>query len=104
METLIDFKTFMSSPPSWGHRSRRAVFEAACKYLDLSPTNVKNMNDIVLHSVLHSNSVQLSGSILEKVKRDPAIVREQDKLLAEIFHDINLKKEKLKDRIFFLHN
>ena len=93
MEALIDFKTFRGSPPSWGHRSRRALFEAACKYLGISPTNVENIYGVGFHSVLHSSSLQLLGEILDKVKRDPAIISQQNNILTTIKHNPSFKKD-----------
>lgn len=101
METLIDFKTLKGNPPSWGHRSRRAVFEAACKYLGISPTNVENIYGVGFHSVLHSSSLQLSGEILDKVKRDPAIVSQQEKIISEIKRDSRYKNVVFNETVNF---
>ena len=84
-------------PPGWGHKYRRALFRAACKYLGMDKYEVDNILEIGVHSLLQSSSIRLEGSILGKVKNAPAILRKQHELIAEIKKQSDYKIVKIDD-------
>ena len=79
-----DFRSYYGTDPGWGTGARRAVFRAACRYLGINPTQAEGIVGVGFHSILQSDSVELTGNILEEVKRDPALLKEQERIVAEI--------------------
>ncbi len=71
---MNEFKNFYGKGPEWGHKDRRLIFNAACKYLGINPTQVDNIYGVGFHSIMQSNSIQLTGGMLEKVRKDQAII------------------------------
>ncbi|MGB0880042.1 MAG: hypothetical protein ACPGTO_05705 [Polaribacter sp.] len=100
-EEWTDFDRMNLEPPGWGHKYRRALFIAGCKYLGMDKTKVENLLEIGIHSLLQSSSIQLDGNILEKVKMDPAILSEQERLIKEITNSTKYKKEDINDEYYF---
>ena len=86
-----DFRNYKGTDPGWGHKPRRALFWAACKYLGINPNYAESIFGVGFHSILQSNAVHLSGNILEDVKRDPAILQNQQTTLKEIKSDTRYK-------------
>ncbi len=68
----------------WGHNIRREVFYAACKYLGQNPAKIENIYGAAFFSVLQSDTAQLTGEGLEKVKNDPAMIDLQNSIVVKI--------------------
>ena len=77
----------------WGHKIRREVFHAACKYLGQNPTSIENIYGAGFHSVLQSQTVQLTGQGLDKVKNDSAVINMQNSIVREVKSDPRYMKE-----------
>lgn len=88
---MINFQDYNGS--GWGHKTRREIFYAACKYLGQSPTKIESIYGAGLNSLLQSNSVILSGKGLEKVKNDPAVQRLQDRIVKDVKNNPDYKNE-----------
>ena len=86
------FNSYAGTAPGWGTAARRAMFRAACKYLDMNPDRVENIFMVGVHSMLQSDAICLSGNSLDKVKNDPALIREQNSLINDIKNSSNYKK------------
>lgn len=39
----ISFNSYAETDPGWGTAARRAMYRAACKYLDMDPERVENI-------------------------------------------------------------
>jgi len=76
----------------WGHKIRRDVFHAACKYLGQNPMKIENIYGAAMFSVLHGSRAELTGVGLEKVKRDPEIIQLQNSIIDTIKKNPNYKK------------
>ncbi len=92
------FNSYAGTDPGWGTAARRAMFRAACKYLDMDPDRVENIFMVGVHSMLQSDAICLSGNGLDKVKHDPALIREQEKTISEIKNDPDYKSKELVER------
>lgn len=92
-----DFRSYRGTDPGWGHKPRRVIFWAACKYLGINPNRAESIFGVGFHSIFQSNAVQLSGNILEDVKQDPAILRTQQIILKEIKSDTRYKIKEFND-------
>ena len=90
-ENYTQFDLMTLDPPGWGHKYRRKLFKAACIYLGMDKNKVDNLLEIGVHSLLQSSSIRLEGSILEKVKNDPAILKKQQELIRGIKKDSRYK-------------
>ncbi|MBF7092482.1 hypothetical protein IUY40_13160 [Flavobacterium sp. ALJ2] len=95
---MTEFRNYYGTDPGWGTDARRALFKAACKYLGINPTQAENIFGVGFHSILQSSSVQLSGEILNKVKKDPAILNKQREIVAEIKKDNDYKVKIIRNR------
>jgi hypothetical protein len=89
------FHSYAGTDPGWGTAARKAMFRAACKYLSMDPDRVENIFMVGVHSMLQSDAICLTGNSLDKVKNDPAFVREQKSIIEEIKSDPKYKKEKI---------
>ena len=87
------FKEYFGEDPGWGTEARRALFRAACKYLDIDPYRVENIFMVGVHSMLQSNSIYLTGSSLDKVKSDAAFLSGQQEVITEIKNKSSYKIE-----------
>lgn len=67
-------------------------FYATCRYLGQNPTHIENIYGAGFHSVLQSNSVQLTGEGLEKVKNDTGIQSLQTSIVRDIRSDNDYKR------------
>ncbi len=95
------FASYAGSDPGWGTAPRRAIFRAACKYLKMDPAKVENIFMVGVHSMLQSDAIYLSGNLLDKVKKDEALLREQKKILNKIKSNIGYKRTPLSDTDYF---
>lgn len=95
------FSSYAGNDPGWGTAARRAMFRAACKYLDMDPDRVDNIFAVGIHSMLHSSAICLTGNSLDKVKNDDALIKEQKRLIDGIRNKSNYKIEKDKDSGYF---
>jgi hypothetical protein len=96
---MTEFRNYYGADPGWGTDARRALFNAACKYLGINPTQAENIFGVGFHSILQSSSVQLSGEILNKVKKDPAILNKQREIVTEIKKRNDYKIKKIIDKV-----
>ncbi len=77
----------------WGHTIRREVFYAACKYLGQNPTKIENIYGAAFFSVLQSDTAQLTGEGLVRVKNDTAMIDLQNSIVSQIKNDPSYMKE-----------
>jgi len=71
----------------WGHGPRQLAANA----FGLS-NNANNLWELGLHSQLQSTQVNLTGSLLNKIKTDPAMVAFQNKIIAALKTDPRFRK------------
>lgn len=91
------FNSYAGTDPGWGTAARRAIFRAACKYLDMDPDRVENIIMVGVHSMLQSNAICLSGNSLDKVKNDDALLNQQARLIEIIKKDPDYKSKVLSE-------
>ena len=95
------FESYAGMDPGWGTALRRAIFRAACKYLGMDPDQVENIFMVGVHSMLQSDAIYLSGNLLDKIKNDEALLREQKKIISKIENKSGYKvREDAGDGIF----
>ncbi len=91
---MKNFKNYINEDPGWGTETRRAMYRAACKYLDIDLTQADNIFVVGLNSILQSNSVELTGNILDEVKKDSAFLLNEDAIIKKIKNDIRYKNKR----------
>ncbi len=93
IEKERSFASYAATDPGWGTALRRAMFRAACKYLGMNPDQVENIFMVGVHSMLQSDAIYLSGNLLDNVKNDDALLREQGKNIRDIKEDSRFKNK-----------
>ncbi len=93
MPEELKFETYKGS--GWGHKIRREVFFAACKYLGQNPTKIESIYGAAFFSVLQSDTAQLTGDGLEKVKNDPAMINLQNSIISKIKNNPEYRKKSI---------